>query len=66
MRLLAADPLGGSRETSTADGDLTPYERAFQAIDAEPAHLLVVAENSQEVVSTLQLTFIASSAPTTD
>jgi GNAT superfamily N-acetyltransferase len=56
VALLAADPLGRSRE---ADGeDLAPYRRAFEAIDADPAHLLVVATDAGRVVGTMQLTFL--------
>lgn len=42
MHLLAADSLGSARE-GAAEQDLAPYERAFQMIDADPAHRLVVA-----------------------
>ncbi|MCF6376806.1 GNAT family N-acetyltransferase [Nocardioides KLBMP 9356] len=37
---------------------MRPYVRAFQAVDADPAHLLVVAEDGGRVVATLQLSFI--------
>ncbi len=36
--LLAADQLGAARD----GGELAPYERAFDTIDADPAQLLVV------------------------
>jgi GNAT superfamily N-acetyltransferase len=53
--LIAADQLGATRD----GGDLSPYERAFAAIDADPAQLLVVVSDaSGEVVGTLQLTVI--------
>ena len=58
VRLLAADPLGATRD---ADVDPLPgeYERAYEAIDADPAQLLVVVEDpGGEVVGTLQLTVI--------
>jgi GNAT superfamily N-acetyltransferase len=58
VKLLAADPLGSTREVVAAEQDLVPYERAFQAIDADPAQLLVVATAGKEVVGTLQLSFI--------
>lgn len=58
VRLLAADPLGSTREAVAGQQDLEPYERAFQAIDADPAQLLVVATAGEEVVGTLQLSFI--------
>ena len=35
-----------------------PYERAFDAIDADPAHLLVVGELDGDVVATFQLSYI--------
>lgn len=61
LRLLAGDRLGTSREDRA---DLTPYEQAFDAIDADPAHLLVVGELLGEgecegpLVATFQLSFI--------
>ncbi len=55
VELIAADQIGATRD----GGDLAPYERAFAAIDADPAQLLVVATDpSDAVVATLQLTFI--------
>lgn len=54
--LLAADQLGVTRESAA---ELEPYRRAFEAIDADPAHLLLVAATPEdEVVATMQLTFI--------
>ena len=58
VELLAADPLGSSREGAPGDGGLQPYRDAFHAIDADPAQLLVVAANGQDVVGTMQLSFI--------
>ena len=55
VALLADDPMGEGRENP---GDLAVYQRAFAAVDADPAHLLVVAEHGGAVVGTLQLTFI--------
>jgi len=53
--LIAADQIGATRD----GGDLAPYERAFAAIDADPAQLLVVVTDAADaVVGTLQLTFI--------
>lgn len=51
-------------ELSTADdgGGLEPYLRAFDAIDADPAHLLLVADVGSEVVGTLQLSVLISMA----
>ena len=58
VRLLAADQLGATRDGITTDADLQPYLRAFDAIDADPAHLLVVAGGAAEVLATMQLTFL--------
>ena len=55
VALLADDALGESREHP---GDLSPYLAAFERIDADPAHLLVVADAGGEVVGTLQLTVL--------
>jgi GNAT superfamily N-acetyltransferase len=55
VAMLADDPLGATRESP---GDLTPYQRAFAAIDADPNQLLIVADRNDEVIGTLQLTFI--------
>jgi hypothetical protein len=35
VAMLADDPLGAGREAD--DGDLTPYRRAFDLVDADPA-----------------------------
>lgn len=61
VQLLADDSLGAARES---DGDMEPYERAFEAIDADPRHLLVVGElvrpgsADTPVVSTFQISFL--------
>lgn len=56
--LLAADQLRTSVE-SIAIEDRHLYELAFQAIDADAAQLLVAVVTTQnEVVATMQLTFI--------
>ncbi|MFF1831634.1 GNAT family N-acetyltransferase [Paenarthrobacter sp. NPDC058040] len=55
LRLLADDQLGAARESAE---DLVPYERAFDAIDVDPAHLLVVGELRGEVVATFQLSYL--------
>jgi GNAT superfamily N-acetyltransferase len=55
VALLAADQLGVHRE---AANDLQPYRAAFDAITADPAHLLVVAVEAGRVVGTMQLSFI--------
>lgn len=55
VALLAGDQIGALRD----GGELAPYARAFAAIDADPAQLLVVlADAGGAVVGTLQLTFI--------
>lgn len=55
VALIAADQIGATRD----GGDLAPYERAFAAIDADPAQLLVVVTDAAGAVGgTLQLTFI--------
>jgi GNAT superfamily N-acetyltransferase len=53
VALIAADQIGATRD----GGDPAPYERAFAAIDSDPAQLLVVLTDP-DVVGTLQLTFI--------
>jgi ADP-ribose pyrophosphatase YjhB (NUDIX family) len=55
VRLIADDQLGATREDP---GDLAAYQRAFAAIDRDPAQLLVVAEADGQVVGTFQLSFI--------
>jgi ribosomal protein S18 acetylase RimI-like enzyme len=57
VALLAADQLGATRD---GGADLEPYERAFAAIDADPAQLLVVVTEppSGAILATLQLTVI--------
>lgn len=61
LRLLADDRLGSDREDLA---DLSPYVGAFAAIDADPAHLLVVGEwtsgegTGSRVAATFQLSFL--------
>lgn len=55
VALLADDPLGAAREDT---GDLTAYLDAFERVDADPAHELVVLDDRGEVVGTLQLTLL--------
>jgi len=57
VELLIDDVLGRNREDSTAPGT-EPYLAAFRAIDADPNQLLVVAVDGEEIVGTLQLSFI--------
>ncbi|SDY87552.1 L-amino acid N-acyltransferase YncA [Modestobacter sp. DSM 44400] len=58
VELLVQDELGASRDRITDTAGLQPYLRAFQAVDADPAHLLLVAADSGQVVATMQLSFI--------
>ena len=53
--LLADDEL-----STGGDGGLEPYLRAFEAIDRDPAHLLVVLETGGEIVGSLQLSVLPS------
>jgi hypothetical protein len=57
-QLLADDQLGAVRDGVTTDEDLQPYLRAFEQIDADPAHLLLVATDGAEVLATMQLSFL--------
>ena len=54
VAMLADDPLGAKRERP---GDAA-YAGAFEEIDADPRQFLAVAVADDEVVGTLQLTFI--------
>jgi GNAT superfamily N-acetyltransferase len=56
--LLAADQLGTSRDGVRTAADLAAYQRAFDAIDGDQAHLLVVAEAGGDIVATFQLSFL--------
>jgi GNAT superfamily N-acetyltransferase len=55
VRLLVDDQLGATRDSAD---DLTPYLKAFEAIDADASQLLMVADLGGTVVGTLQLTII--------
>lgn len=55
IALLADDILGASRELPQAD---ERYQKVFAEIDADPNQFLCVVEDEQEIVGTLQLTFI--------
>ena len=56
--LLAADQLGATRDGVTTDEDLQLYLDAFAVIDADPAHLLLVATGDAQVLATMQLSFL--------
>ncbi|MBO4209482.1 GNAT family N-acetyltransferase [Micromonospora echinofusca] len=59
VALLADDRLGAGREVVGEDVDAA-YWAAFDAIDADPRNVLVVADVDGDVVGTMQLTFIPS------
>jgi GNAT superfamily N-acetyltransferase len=56
VALIAEDELGTGGDDAAAGMD--PYLRAFEAIAADPAHLLVAVESAGEVVGTLQLSVL--------
>ena len=56
--LLAADQLGATRDGASTAGDLLAYRRAFDAIDSDPAHILVVGQAGDDIVATMQLSFL--------
>lgn len=68
VALLADDQLGASRDGAADERELEPYLSAFEAIDADPAHLLLVAvavshgddddDRCADVVATMQLSFL--------
>ena len=57
ITLLADDVLGSSRESLTPAMS-SSYRSAFAEIEADPNQFLCVVEDNQEVIGTLQLTFI--------
>lgn len=56
--LLAADQLGATRDGIGCAGDLAAYQAAFEAIDRDPAHLLIVAQAGPDIAATMQLSFL--------
>jgi acetyltransferase (GNAT) family protein len=56
--LLADDALGAGRDGVRTAADLSVYQRAFELIDSDPAHVLVVAEAGGAVAGTMQLSFL--------
>lgn len=59
VALLADDPLGSRRDGIRDTDDLTAYLTAFDTIDRDPAHLLLVAEAGPGApVGTLQLSVL--------
>ena len=63
LELLADDAVSAGRGDRNRPGDRPAYERAFAAIDRDPAQLLLVAESAADgVVGTMQLTLIPGMA----
>jgi GNAT superfamily N-acetyltransferase len=58
VALLADDELGSRRDGIDDPADLVAYERAFEAIDRDSAHVLLVADDDVGVVGTLQVSFL--------
>jgi GNAT superfamily N-acetyltransferase len=58
VALIAADQLGATRDGVRDEADLAAYLSAFEAIDADPAHILAVAESDGQLVGTMQLSFL--------
>ncbi len=58
VELLAADQLGVTRDGVAGQNDLHLYLRAFSALDADPAHLLLVGTDGADVIATMQLSFL--------
>ncbi len=56
--LLAADQLGATRDGVKTDADMRAYQQAFEQIDTDAAHVLVVAEAEDRVVGTMQLSYL--------
>lgn len=56
--LLAADDLGATRDGVRDAADLAAYLEAFKAIDADPAHVLLVADSGAGLVGTMQVSFL--------
>jgi GNAT superfamily N-acetyltransferase len=56
--LLAADQPGATRDGVTTDEDLQLYLDPFYVIDADPAHLLLVATEGAQVLATMQFSFL--------
>ncbi len=56
LGLLAADPLGAARDAPLPDSG--PYLAAFEAIERDPAHSLLVCEHAGQVIAMLQLSLI--------
>ena len=59
VRMLADDELGSQRERYQ-DPLPSAYVKAFEQIDSDPSHELIVAELEEEVIGTLQLMYLPS------
>lgn len=59
VRMLADDELGSQRECYE-DPLPSPYYSAFEQIEKDPNHELIVAEQNGEVIGTLHLMFLPS------
>jgi GNAT superfamily N-acetyltransferase len=59
VRMLVEDDLGSQRESYT-DPLPESYFSAFEQIDRDPNHELIVAEQSGEVIGTLHMMFLPS------
>lgn len=59
VRMLADDELGSQRERVESPLPAA-YEAAFEQIDRDPNHELIVAERNGEVIGTLHLMFLPS------
>lgn len=55
VQMLADDGLGRGREQIE---DIQPYYKAYDELARDPNNLILVAESGDEIVGTLQLTFI--------
>lgn len=58
VELLAADQLGATRDGITSQDDMRAYLRAFSVLNADPAHLLLLGANGDDVIATMQLSFL--------
>ena len=56
--LLTDDQLGATRDWVRTAEDLAAYQAAFEAIDRDPAHLLVVGQSGPDIVATMQMSFL--------
>ena len=57
IAMLTTDPLGQTREQLTRPL-LSSYLRAFEHIDRDPNHYLMVCEEADQLIGTFQLSFL--------